>query len=376
MSLRILHVVTLVDDDYSMGGPLTVAINQCRELRRRGHDARLAGGWRGPGEPPAELEGVPAYLFPVWNLVPSKRVSGLLSLRFLRWLRREVTSFDVGHIHAARDLIPLSAATILYRAGIPYTTQTHGMVLPDQRPATRLIDRLMTLRVLRNARARFVLTDDEEKAVIDLLDGQYPAARLANGISVPPKRTEPEGPLDVLFMARLHPRKRVMDFCGAAEVLISEGVDARFSIVGPDNGDLPAVRAFLAERPRVSERLRYEGPMPHAQAVERLRRAGVYVLPSVSEPFPMTLLEAIANGVPSVCTTNCGLAEQLEMAGAAAVVQPGTSSLAAELRLLINEPDRRHALGRRGAETARMRYSTEAVGDALLRTYEPEAVNA
>ena len=48
-------------------------------------------------------------------------------------------------------------------------------------------------------------------------------------------------------MARLHPRKRVMDFCRAAEQLIARHALAHFSIVGPDDGDLPAVRDFLAQ---------------------------------------------------------------------------------------------------------------------------------
>ena len=61
--MRILHVVTLVDDKSSYGGPLTVAVNQCQELRRRGHDAQILAGWRGKGNPPDEVEGVPAHLF-------------------------------------------------------------------------------------------------------------------------------------------------------------------------------------------------------------------------------------------------------------------------------------------------------------------------
>ena len=85
--MRILHVVTLVDDASSYGGPLTVAVNQCRELRRRGHDARILAGWSGRGTPPDELEGVPAQLFPVRSVVPGMRFSGLFSPALVAWLR-------------------------------------------------------------------------------------------------------------------------------------------------------------------------------------------------------------------------------------------------------------------------------------------------
>src|SRR4051812_45446721 len=135
--MRILHVVTLVDDRSSYGGPLTVAVNQCRELRRLGHDARILAGWAGLGNPPIELEGVPAHLFRVRSVVPGMRFSGLLSLSMLTWLHRNATTFDVAHLHAARDLVPLAAGTLLRKAGVPYATQTHGMVLPDRRASAR-----------------------------------------------------------------------------------------------------------------------------------------------------------------------------------------------------------------------------------------------
>ena len=91
--MRILHVVTVVDDRSSYGGPLTVAINHCQELSRRGHDARILAGWLGAGEPPTELEGVPARLFPVRRLIPGMRFSSLLSPALLRGLRREARDY-------------------------------------------------------------------------------------------------------------------------------------------------------------------------------------------------------------------------------------------------------------------------------------------
>ena len=373
--MRILHVVTLVDDSSSYGGPLTVAINQCTELIRRGHDARILAGWRGEGQPPKHLENVPAYLFPVHPVLPGLRFSSLFSIPMTYWLYRSARAFDVAHIHAARDLVPLVAAAQLRRAGVPYTTQTHGMVNPDQRRTARVLDRFATLPVLRAAGTRFVLTDAEEDAVIDLLDGSAPVTRLANGIALPAQRNVPDGLLDVLFLARLHPRKHVLDFARAALTLLGEGINARFSVCGPDDGDLPALAALI-ERAQPGRRLRYEGPLPHEDAMKRLREAAVFVLPSVDEPFPMTLLEALANGVPSICTSSCGLADDLRRERAALVIEPGERSLTTALRQLIADPQLRDDLAARAVEVADRSYSVAAVGDVLLRTYAGGGHNA
>jgi glycosyltransferase involved in cell wall biosynthesis len=370
--MRILHVVTLVDDRSSYGGPLTVAINQCQELIRRGHDARILAGWVGTGPVPTALEGVPAHLFRVRSVIPGMRFSGLVSFRMLTWLLRHAKHLDVAHLHTARDLVPLSAGALLRRARVPYTTQTHGMVLPDQRLAARMIDRLLTLRVLKNATTRFVLTDREDSALSGLLGAHSPTVRLPNGIGVHEADRTPGKTLDILFMARLHPRKRVMDFAEAARTLILEDHDIQFSVVGPDDGELAALQEFITSHHWLEGRIRYEGALPHDDAVPRLALAGIFVLPSVDEPFPMTLLEALAVGTPSICTVSCGVAEDLAEDGAAVVIQPGAANLVVALRSLILDEDRRRSMSETARQTARTRYSMQAVGNQLLTAYRQE----
>ena len=46
--MRVLQVVTVCSPDMEFGGPLRVALNLCRELRRRGFTVLLAGGAGGP----------------------------------------------------------------------------------------------------------------------------------------------------------------------------------------------------------------------------------------------------------------------------------------------------------------------------------------
>jgi glycosyltransferase involved in cell wall biosynthesis len=372
-SMRILHIVTVVDERSSYGGPLTVAVNQCRELRRRGHDARIVAGWTGNGTPPGELEGVPVHLFPARRIIPGVRFSGLLSVAMLAWLGRNAKTFDVGHLHTGRDIGPLSAGALLRYSRVPYTTQTHGMVMPDGRAKAQVLDRLLTRRVLQHAMARFVLTELETAGMVELLGVRSTTVRLPNGIGVSDAIRTPDEPLDVLFMARLHPRKRVMDFANAAHALIQEGHDVRFSVVGPDDGDLPALMHFIALHPSLEGRLRYEGPISHDDTVPRLARAGIFVLPSVNEPFPMTLLEALAVGTPSICTTSCGVAGDLSADDAAVVIESGAGPLEVAMRQLIQDPARRRELSVTAQHTARARYSMQAVGNRLLTAYLQEA---
>ncbi len=100
----------------------------------------------------------------------------------------------------------------------------------------------------------------------------------------------------MLFLARLHPRKRPTMFVRMAAALVEAGIDAHFSLVGPDEGEGAAV-AKLIEQSSLQSRVSYEGPLKPAQSISRMRRAKVYVLPSVDEPYPMSVLEAMSVGL-------------------------------------------------------------------------------
>jgi glycosyltransferase involved in cell wall biosynthesis len=370
--MRILHVVTLVDDQASYGGAVTVAVNQCIELRRRGHDASIAAGWGGTGTPPAQLEGVPAHLFRAHPVAPGMGFSALFSSSLVHWVSDHATSFDVAHLHLARDLVPLSVAAVLQRAQVPYVVQTHGALRPDRGLRTRLVDQRMTRRTLLSARHVFVLTPDERDAVARIAGATEGISLLRSGIVLPERvpATSDEGPADVLFLGRLQPSRRVMAFAAAAERLVTDGVEATFSVVGPDGGDLKTLRRFIADRPELAGRLRYEGALPHDQAVDRLRHADLYVLPSVEDqPAPMSLLEAMASGVASICTTECGLAGTLAREGAALVANPSDDAIYGAMRRLLVDRVARARISAAAAATAASVFSMAAVAEVLEEEY-------
>jgi hypothetical protein len=195
---------------------------------------------------------------------------------------------------------------------------------------------------------------------------------LRNGIVLPDRvpATVQGGPTDVLFLGRLQPGRRVLAFAAAAERLVADGTDATFSVVGPDGGDLKALRRFIAARPALRGKLRYEGVLPHDRAVERLRRADLFVLPSIDDQaYPMSLLEAMAAGVPSICTTMCGLAGTLAREGAAIVANPTDDALYGAMRRMLTDRPGRARLSARAAATAASVFSMTAVAEVLEEEY-------
>ena len=365
--MKILHLVTLVSPDGAYGGPLRVALNQAVELRRRGHDVHIAAGWRGVGRPPGSLDGVPVHLFPVQQIVRYRGHSGLLSMGLSRWLLHNVQEYELLHIHAGRDLISTSSMAVARVKHRPFVTQTHGMVAPDSRVVVRANDLIFTRRLLRAARCRFVLTQRE---MTDLRAVLGPGARtevLINGVPSAPAAASSRS-REVLYCARLQKRKRPTAFVEMADELRRRGVSASFAIAGPDEGELSAVLGLIRER-ELEDIVRYEGALDYGDVLQRMARAGIYVLPSVDEPFAMSLLEALSLGLPSLCTVSCGLADFLQERRAAMVTGESVTEMADGLQRILDEESLRAELSGNGRRAVAELFSMAAVANQLERVY-------
>ncbi|MET3922036.1 glycosyltransferase [Arthrobacter sp. UYEF20] len=362
--MRIVHIVTYVSVDGAFGGPIAVALAQLTELARQGHDVELLAGW--DGQAVIDAEGVKVSLFKVRRIWP-RGFSGLWAPGLARAASTRARSGAVIHIHLARDLVTLSAARAVSRHVRP-VVQTHGMVMPDGRLLARLLDRFLTGAVLSHARSVLALTEREQLGLKEVARGPVVVERIANGVALKPASGLARRPNEVLFLARLHPRKRVMSFARMSKILVDSGAAVTCVVVGPDEGDLPLLRAFVKEH-SLEEALVYEGVLPTGQAVHRLAQAGVYVLPSTAEVFPMTVLESLASGTPVVTTNDSGIAPQLASLKAAELTDGTPERLADAVQRILTEQELRDSLVSNGYKGLATTFSIKAVATQLSAIY-------
>lgn len=368
MTLRILHVVTLVSPDGEYGGPTRVALNQAAALRARGHDVTVAAASRGFAEPPTSMNGVPLRLFPARVLLPGIGFAGLSSPGLLAWLRREIRGYDLVHVHAARDLVTMPAAAAARRFGVPYVLQTHGMIDRSSSLLARPFDAVLTRPVLSAAHRVFSLTSTEDERLSVVARGRLQTRQLPNGVPRTDFSQHPRGPAEVLFLARLALRKRPVTFVQAAVALCSRHPDVTFALVGPDEGEADAVDDAVAAS-RYSDRIVREPALAPEQTLPRMARASVYVLPSVDEPYPMSVLEAMSLGIPVIVTDTCGLAGFVRRVGAGLVVNDSVEALTAAIDGLLDDEDRRRQCGRNGLRAVRSEHGMDAIAARLEETY-------
>lgn len=373
--MRILHIVTYISPDGAFGGPARVALNQAKALNNRGHEvvvAAAAGGFK--GALPDIFDGVPVKLHRGYKILPRGGFAGLTSPGMLRWLRTAIAEFDVIHIHLARDLVTLPAGILAKIFGKPFVVQPHGMIANSKNILSKPLDVLMTVSVLKSA-ARVLYLTNHEKGNLQKLVGSNAGLELAsNGVDIQLQKgvEQEQGPVttpEVVYLARLHPVKRPIFMVNAAQALRAKWPSARFSLVGPDEGEGRKIQKAINDF-SLEERVVWEGPVAPEESTERLARASIFALPSESESFGMSVAEAMALGIPVVVTDGCGLASIIREEHAGIVCNQTQRSFTEALERLLREPDLRIQMGSNGRRAIGKHYSMGEVSAQLAGIYE------
>ncbi|MFJ4262340.1 glycosyltransferase [Paenarthrobacter nicotinovorans] len=371
--MRVLQVCTLITPDAAYGGPVRVAVNQSRALIEAGHDVTLLAGANGFGKNlPTEYDGVPVKLFQAHQAIPKTGFAGLLSPGLTSYLLRHPKP-DVVHVHLARDLITLPTAMWARLGRIPYVLQTHGMIDPSRHPLTIPLDMFLTRPSLSGAEKVLYLTEVEKLGLEEVARNKIRLEKLENGVPLPSRPIPSPGTdtdmVEVLYLARLHPRKRPLSFVAMAKSLSVKYPHATFRLVGPDEGEAKATVSAIQAAAR-GDALSWEGSIAPELALQRMSKASVYVLPSVNEPFPMSVLEAMSLGKPVVITDSCGLAEAVRDSGAGLVVDDTQEALDTAVGSILADDSRRLRMGQNAYRLAHEQFSMKPVLDSLTRTYQ------
>ena len=220
----------------------------------------------------------------------------------------------------------------------------------------------------------FHATSEKEYEEIRAQGYRQPVAIVPIGMDVP--EFEPRNTLNtrkdgeqrkrVVFFGRLHKVKGVDRLVRAWKLVAREGWE--LVIAGPDCGMLEELKQIVAEKklPRVS----FVGEINGHAKYEFLASGDIYVLPSDTENFGVTVAEALASGTPVVASQGTPW-QGLERERCGRWVPIGVETLVEALKEMMSMSDEeRAAMGTRGREWIRRDFSWKGIGAKMKAAYE------
>jgi glycosyltransferase involved in cell wall biosynthesis len=128
--------------------------------------------------------------------------------------------------------------------------------------------------------------------------------------------------------------------------------------------------------PRIAEKVTIAGTLPNAGVLESLAASDVYCLPTYTEGFPISVLEAMFVGLPVVASTVGAIPDMIDVPRGGVLCSPGDAdSLVAAIEKLRDSPTERLEMGRYNREKALRSYDYASVSRRLADLYQSIAGN-
>jgi colanic acid/amylovoran biosynthesis glycosyltransferase len=151
----------------------------------------------------------------------------------------------------------------------------------------------------------------------------------------------------LLYTGRLAAVKGLPILLASLTQLKSSYPDLKLTVVG-DGADRSQLEQ-MAQQLGLTDLVDFVGYQSQANVRKYMQETDVFVLPSFAEGVPVSLMEAMAAGVPVVTTQIAGVGELVENGVSGYLVPPGNADLLAErIDQLLADPDRRNQFGAAG----------------------------
>jgi len=301
---------------------------------------------------------------PLFNL----NISPSLNSRFREILENDV---DIVHSHHAFSRLPLSSIYIAGKVGVPSVLTTHTVSFlseldyfwqtvsysyPRYRLRLKKVDKIIAVS---NVARRFIqyFTDRRDIVVIP------------NGVDVrkfSPTRNKEYGK-NLLFVGRIVPKKGLHVLLYGMKRILERDNEVRLRIAG--KGRLLPLMKSLSKMLDIEGNVEFLGYVPDEDLPELYRSSDILILPSITgESFGITMIEAMASGLPVIGTNVGGISEIIRDCGK--VVEPNRpNNLSKAILDMLSNPEKMKELGKKGREKVERVYSWDVVGERILAIY-------
>jgi len=367
--MRIIHTVPSIAKEAS--GPSYSVSRLCGALVEQGQDVTLAAlDWAPMAMPPPFLNTFPLGLGP-------RRLGR--SPEMARWLNNQAATSKVSliHNHGMWQMNAIYPARTAKRFQVPYVVSPRGCfteyAMSIGSPVKKMFWPLVQRPALQ-AVSLFHATADSELTDIRRLGYRQPVAVIPNGIDLPPLQEKVTGDMrTLLFLGRIDPNKGFDMLLPAWRAVQARFPEWRLRIVGSDigyngqSGYLSTLQTMASDLGL--KRIEFSGELLGMAKLQAYREAELFVLPSYSENFGMTVAESLAAGTPAIVSKGAPWSG-LNSEGGGVWIEIGVEPLVGALEnFLSRSPSDLVNEGLFGREWMERDFSWKKIGHDMTEVY-------
>ena len=359
--MRLVHVIPHIDQEAS--GPSYSVPRLCESLSALEHEVELSCL--------AATRPIPSVNIDVhrqWPILSRFAIS----TSHARSLRRKCEHVDIVHNHSLWSMVNVTAGLVVPGTHAKLVTSPRGTLSSWSLGRRKLLKSLLW-PLQRQALQRADLihaTSEDEYRDIRAQRFNAPVAIISNGVDLPalPSSKNMKRQRTLLFLGRIHPTKCIERLLCAWRKLQDGHPKWRLLIVGPGDADYVDEMHKLAVELNC-ERVEFSEAVYQASKSRAYFEADLFVLPSHSENFGMTVAEALAHGCPALVSRGAPWSG-LESEGCGWWVDNDVTSLTSALgRAMLLQPQALEQMGRKGREWMERDFGWSSIAHQMAAVY-------
>jgi glycosyltransferase involved in cell wall biosynthesis len=350
--MKVLHVTSSYYPAYKMGGAVSADFSVDSELAKSGVIVDVVTTNAGVDSPHTTKEWVrlaknlKVIYFPFYGYVHYS-----FSWAYFVFLIKNIKRYNVIHFSGVWNFPVVWGPLIARWYGIPYVITLHGALYPELYfQGKRWFKWLHYFGLVRgNLRHASVVhcTTEHEASSLRTFTGLSLNTRvIPYGLSplllsnVNQRLSEGrEQSKRILFIGRLNWKKGLDVLFSAFSKLVEKDESYQLICAGPDEeGYRVQVEENLSERAK--KNVSFPGMLSGLEKQRAFEQADVFILPSYSENFGMTVIEAAQQRLPMIITHGVGLADVVIKYDAGVVVNPVIDEIVRAIEIVCNDDDR------------------------------------
>jgi len=387
--MKILQVVPYFS--WSYGGPVKSVYELSKSLSEMGHDVTIfttdvCRDHRLPDNDKIKLGGVNVRYFKCFSNWAASNMKLHLSPAMRLAIKNELKNFDLVHLHDYRSVTHFYIQHYAIKYGVPYILQAHGAapkIYGNQSFkftfSKIFFDFFFGQKILMNSSKLIALTKTEASQYLELGANPSKIEIVPNGIRLSEYQKLPEvgafrrkycigsNEKIILYLGRIHKIKGIDLLLRSFSDMAFNSDSTKLVIVGPDDGYLSELKQQIKDL-NLGDKILYIGPLYGHDKLSAYVDANVYVLPSVYETFPMTVLEAFACGKPVIVTDKCGISDFVKKVGY--VIKYDETELKTSLLTILSDEELTRKFGEESKKMVERRFNLDLVIKNIISVYD------
>ena len=377
--MKILYIIT----KSNWGGAQKHVFDLATAMKAKGHEVKVALGGEGILKTKLEAAGIFTYSIATLGRDISVNKDAGSFKEIFSIIKNQKP--DVLHLHSPKAAgMGALAGRLLRIKNIVMTV--HGFTFNEDRPIhQRLAIRFFSWLTAMLCHKTIVISKREydqairfpfikDKAILIPL-GLRPTALMSvdgakqfMGKLIGMDAAEFEKKIAIITIAELHPNKGLSNLIEAMAIVVEKHPQALCILIG-DGQEMAALQSLIKEK-KLERQVFLVGNVDEAS--QYLKAFNLFVLPSIKEGLPYTLLEAGAASLGVVATTVGGIPELVLDMKSGILVQPKNArELAHAISFMIEHPEERRAYGAALREKVLKDYSMEKMVEGVEKVYAP-----